>query len=637
MKKLVKIKMMLLVVFALSIGMLAASLMIATSFTGPSFSVGERQTTVMIGDYFIHPKLNFYDDFFNAIEIRIFKPDGSPVIDSNANKTFLLSDWIVWAADSRKTDFQFDRAGNFIVEVIARETESGLSQTHSYVIMVASQVQIPPPAQGDARFDDGLRLHFIDVGQGDAAVIELPSGQIIMIDSGGGNQAHIQNRVYQIVYNYLTTYIFQGDADRVIDLFIATHSHADHIGTFDQLMQDFEIRHIVRPKTFTQSEIDNRIPENMFDLTGPFVVHNTQVFQRVVTQMALQQYNFDTLITVPYRNKTIDIFDCVDIRFYSPTRVRYTASGINNLSTIFSVYFQGRRMLFTGDAYVSSENNILAIGDDGRTGFGTLPDQIYQVDILDVGHHGSNTSTGLAFLQKIQPRYSIIQVGMPNCTRANPNGYGHPHQPVLNNLRQVNTTVLMTKQVGNILARISICGTYIDVSGQRNPPTGECCGDSLCECDDWFGNCYYECECWDWCEHADCDCIYCYGNCGCWDWCGDCCCECDYWHGYCYYECECWDWCGDDWCDCGCHYFYYCDCYLYDCECLDCGWYCNCYWYGWCGDPWCDCGQSQTNCIIACGNISTFWAGGGSVMLLFIIMVLGITMAIVLARKKRRG
>jgi len=397
-------------------------------------------------------------------------------------------------------------------------------------IAYANAATSPLSSQNDNRFDDGLRLHFIDVGQGDAAIIVLPSGQTIMIDSGGGNLAAPQIAVYRTVYAYLRRYIFPGTAPMNIDLFIATHSHADHIGTFDRLMPHMQIGHIVRPISFTPQEIEANIPYDVFDLEPPFAAHDTALFRRVVAQMALQEQSYGTLITIPYRGKTIDTFDCVDIRFYSPTGHYYGSSGgnarINPLSTIFSVTFEGRRMLFMGDSYVENEASILEFCEDGYTAFGTREGEFYDVDLIDIGHHGSTTSTSQAFLEKVRPSYAIIQVGTPPAQGGSPHGndntHGHPHTAVMNRLNAMGISVFRTDQEGNILVSISSDGAIFEVEGRGATSGGEadeCCGDRGCLCvTDWgYDYCFVGCDCGDWCQHRDCDCWYCYGACACAD------------------------------------------------------------------------------------------------------------------------
>ena len=295
------------------------------------------------------------------------------------------------------------------------------------------------------QFDNGLALHFISVGQGDAAVIVFPNGQVMMVDAG-----HHLRASRNAISEYLGRYIFPGDTPRAICLFVATHSHADHIGQLSYILDNYYIAHLIRPKSFTTQEIEANIPYTRFGIEGNVVRHDTATFRNAMSRAENHRCinGSPVRVDVPRAGKEIEIGGAA-VRFYSPTRAFYTAEGINQLSTIFSVNFQGRRIMFTGDAYIVNENRILEIGADGRTGFGTLPGEVYRVDILAVSHHGSHTSTGADFLAKIQPRYSIIQVGAGN-------SYNHPHDVVINRLEAVEgNTILKTKIEGDILVQMT--------------------------------------------------------------------------------------------------------------------------------------------------------------------------------------
>ncbi|MCL2846883.1 MAG: MBL fold metallo-hydrolase [Firmicutes bacterium] len=287
-------------------------------------------------------------------------------------------------------------------------------------------------------FDGGMSIHFIDVGQGDAAVIQFANGQTMMIDAGDNRRT--QPRIN--ISNYLQTHIFPGNTPNIIDYFIATHSHADHIGAANYLFDNYYIGHIVRPLSFHPNEIAANIPET-FGLTAPFVVHDT-VTLRTFGERSRAHISHDgtpATVSVPYVGKIITIGDAV-VEFFSPTTHRYTAAGINQLSTIFTVTFAGRTVMFTGDAYVENELRVLD----------TLPTNI---DVLDVGHHGSTTSTSYQFLRRINPTYAIIQVGAGPSTG---NTYGHPHNAVINRLNDLDINILMTSELGDILVQISLAG-----------------------------------------------------------------------------------------------------------------------------------------------------------------------------------
>jgi len=213
------------------------------------------------------------------------------------------------------------------------------------------------------------------------------------------------------------------------------------------------------------AEIEADIHRDQFGIETRPTMHDTAIFRNFVTRINSHTCinGQASIVTIPYVGKQMHFGDAY-IKFYSPTRPFYGnlnstpgASGdnaINQTSTVFSLNYAGRRVLFTGDAYIYNEDNIINTLDaNGRTIFGTLPGEIYKVDVLDVGHHGSNTSTGLNLLRKIQPTYAVIQVGAAN-------SYGHPHTALINRLVQyVNPyNILTTMDDGDILIQIRADG-----------------------------------------------------------------------------------------------------------------------------------------------------------------------------------
>ncbi|MCL2569599.1 MAG: MBL fold metallo-hydrolase [Firmicutes bacterium] len=312
----------------------------------------------------------------------------------------------------------------------------------------------------DVTFDGGLSVHFISVGQGDAVVVEFPNGQIMIVDAGTNT---IASR--NAFSHYLTSYIFPGNTPRVVDYFVATHSHADHIGAASYLVNNYYVGHVIRPKSFTEYEITNNIPFTQFGIVGRATRHSTIIFRNFIQDLnaATCVNGNPTAVTLPYVGREMNIGGAV-VTFFSPIGQFYgnpanayhtqnNPDPINQLSTIFAIYFEGRRIMFTGDAYVANENAILALRDVNgvlRTGFGTQAGETFKVDVLDVGHHGSHTSTGQPFLDKIQPTYAIIQVGT--------NTHGHPHAPVMNRLNNANVNILQTKEIGDILVQVSATG-----------------------------------------------------------------------------------------------------------------------------------------------------------------------------------
>ena len=307
------------------------------------------------------------------------------------------------------------------------------------------------------QFEGGLRVTFINVGQGDAAVVEFPEGQRMLIDAGRWNLTHNRFRTD------LRTFFPAGETMQ-FDWVIFTHSHADHIGSGAYVVNNSYIQNIIRPITFTADEIANEVytyfdiplGEARYHRSGSTVGASPVTFNNLITAMnsATWHDGTDTNIDIPRAGTYFYIGESAATRaritMHSPTTHNYGGGtgrnkpNINIYSTIFCITFNGRTILFTGDAYVVNEERVLA----------NLPQNI---DILDAGHHGSNTSTGQALLDRTTPTYTVIQVGDPvgHVNGNTGNSYGHPHVPVLARLQAANSTVLQTNVHCHIVIDIS--------------------------------------------------------------------------------------------------------------------------------------------------------------------------------------
>jgi len=312
---------------------------------------------------------------------------------------------------------------------------------------VESDLTRPRPSHslnltGGGDFNDGLHIYFLDVGQADAVFIAFPNGETMLIDAGRWNYTTADFRT-QLQSFFPNGRIF-------LDWFIVTHCHADHIGGAQWVTQNAYIMNIIRPITFATHANNNEIAAGayrQFGLSSEGVRgQSTATMANFVNGMNTATW-YDgkaTNIDIPRAGNYFEIGGAI-VTFYTPTRYRYGTAATtapNYYSTIFCIYFEGRRIVFTGDAYTSSENRVLE----------QLPRNI---DILDIGHHGSNTSSGRYFLQRLNPRYAIIQVGTP----ARGNSHGHPHNVVLNRIETyTDATILRTDQHGKILVQICRAG-----------------------------------------------------------------------------------------------------------------------------------------------------------------------------------
>ena len=250
---------------------------------------------------------------------------------------------------------------------------------------------------------DVLVAHFIDVGQGDANLIELPNGEIMLIDAG------IQSSGDDIV-----EYIENLGYD-TIDYVIATHPHADHIGGMAEVIDAFNIETIYMPRAVSTSKTYENLLETIQD--KGLSIKTGRAGVEVLNETDL------------------------DIVMVAPNSEDY--SNLNNYSIVLKITYGDVSFLYTGDA---EEDNLEEITSDIAS------------DVLKVGHHGSDTSTSKDFLEKVQPKYAVISVGEGN-------SYGHPAASTIELLQEYTNNIYQTDLNGTVV--ISTDGVNINVKTER--------------------------------------------------------------------------------------------------------------------------------------------------------------------------
>ena len=255
-----------------------------------------------------------------------------------------------------------------------------------------------------------LKVHFIDVGQGDAVLIQTPS--INMLIDGGDRGS--------TVVDYLKA---QGVSS--LDLVIGTHPHADHIGGLINVLQSIPVKEVI----------------------DPGVVHTSKTFEDYLTLIDIKDIKF----TVGRAGMVRDFGDGAAMLIVHPTSL--DNANINDTSIVVRLTFGQGSFIFTGDAERLSEEQILTRGYDLKS------------TVLKVGHHGSNTSTSTSFLDAISPKVAVIMVGEDN-------RYGHPHNETLSRLINAKIDVYRTDIHGTIV--ITTNGQTFEVNQkqpyQYNPP-----------------------------------------------------------------------------------------------------------------------------------------------------------------------
>lgn len=233
-----------------------------------------------------------------------------------------------------------------------------------------------------------LVIHYLNVGQGDSIFIELPNEETMLIDAGtSSSKEFISDYIHNLNY-------------QKIDYVIGTHPHADHIGSLSYIIDNFDIGNIYLPKAKT----------------------NTKTYENLLLSIK----NKNLIITEAKKGVEIINNDDLKVYFLGPILKEY--DNLNNYSAVLKIVFKNRKFLFMGDAETAVERELNDV----------------EADVIKISHHGSDTSSSLSFLKKVNSKYAVISVGKDNI-------YGLPSSKVIANLEKLNNKIYRTDQDGTII------------------------------------------------------------------------------------------------------------------------------------------------------------------------------------------
>lgn len=256
-----------------------------------------------------------------------------------------------------------------------------------------------------------IKIHFINVGQGDSEFIELPDGKTMLIDAGEADQG-------PVVARYISKL-----GHTKIDYLVATHPHADHIGGLAYVISNFDIGEVWAPKVVHTTKTYERFLDAVFE--KGLQIHTAQAGAQIGEAQATGEH--DEAVNQAY-----------SLSMLAP-QASLSADNLNNYSIVLKLSYGTMSALLTGDA---PSETIAAAG---------------HADLLKVGHHGSKTSTNTAVMQAVSPLFAVISYGADN-------NYGHPTRQALDALRLNNVTIYGTAVNGNIVAHMST--THISMQPQ---------------------------------------------------------------------------------------------------------------------------------------------------------------------------
>lgn len=250
-------------------------------------------------------------------------------------------------------------------------------------------------SQSDFESSGELVIRYLDVGQTDSILIQLPNSKNMLIDAG----------------NNMTTQYLEEYGITTIDYMVMTHPHADHISGMPEIIENFTVKNAYMP------------------LIDSSDLPTTKVFTRFLK--AVEDHNVN--LREYTSSHTIFVFDDINLKAETLAPNGNEYDDLNDYSLVVRLQYGNNVFIFSGDAEDKSEKEIMNKYDSSYL----------KADVLQCGHHGSKYSTSSEYLSVIKPTYAVMSVGADN-------KYGHPTPEVLKRLKKIGAKTYRTDINGTI-------------------------------------------------------------------------------------------------------------------------------------------------------------------------------------------
>ena len=252
-----------------------------------------------------------------------------------------------------------------------------------------------------------LYVYFFDVGQGDSALIRTPTHQNILIDGGPDNT--LITKLGQTLPFY----------DRQIDLMVLTHPHDDHLFGLVEVLKRYKVKQVLSTGVLYTTDAYLEWLKLIKEKSIPFKV-------------ALSGQEFD--FAESCQNQTACTSKEVSLKVVYPfsSLANQSSDNMNQTSVVTQLQYDKIKILFTGDLEKAGESEILS-----------HPAIDLQSQVIKIGHHGSQTSSGEEFIKAVKPQFAVISVGQNN-------KFGHPAKSVVDRLKSLGIKILRTDQQGDL-------------------------------------------------------------------------------------------------------------------------------------------------------------------------------------------